>query len=141
MHLLPISWFSFSLPPWILLGEKNKIKKRKNPAWELILMWMKKSATKDLLISSFTVSSLLSLVNIALPGLEQVSVVLFWITYSPSHIQFFFISFKGRILNQGEHCTIINMQVAFTGSCWAGAFKTWHSTFFLLSHIIVININ
>lgn len=116
--------------------------KKKN-AWELILMWMKKSATRDLLISSFTVSSLLSLVSVALPGLEQASVVLFWITYSPSHIQFLsFISFKrSRILNQGEYCAIINMQVAFKGSCCAGTYNTWYSTFFLLSHIIVIKIN
>lgn len=127
---------SFSPSPFLNSPWKKK-------AWKLILIWMKMSTTRDLLICSFTVCSLLSLVNIALPGLEQISVVLFWITYNRSHIHFLsFIFFKrSRMLNESEQCVIINMQVTFTGTWLAGVCKTSWSVFFLWSHITVININ
>lgn len=75
-----------SLPPWVLL-EKT--------AWELILIWMKRSATRGLLSCSFSFL-VLSLVNVALPSLEQVFVVLFWITFNSSHIQFLSFIFLKR---------------------------------------------
>lgn len=116
----PLTYISvpfLSLPPWIF-HEKSR--------WVFRQIWLKMSAIRDWLTHSFTVCSVLSLLNRALPDLEQVSVVLSRITLNFTHIQFLSFTFFiwSRMLNKGEQCVIINVQVAFIGSWLAQVCKT-----------------